>query len=77
MKYFIIIVAALCIITFVNVIIESYKENRRISFSNYQLKDMRADSKISKIWSEKAEFQQELIHKQESELEEFGEILNK
>lgn len=45
--------------------------------TNYQLKDMRSDSKISKIWSEKAEFQQELIHKQESELEEFGEILSK
>lgn len=45
--------------------------------TNYQLKDMHSDSKISKIWGEKAEFQQELIQKQESELEEFGKILSK
>lgn len=45
MKYFIMIVAALCIITFINVIIESYKENRRISFSNYKLKDKRISKK--------------------------------
>ena len=45
--------------------------------TNYQLKDMHSDSNISKIWSEKAEFQQELIQKQKSELEEFGEIVSK
>ncbi len=41
MKYIIIIVIALCVITLVNVLIESYRENRKISFSNYKIRDKR------------------------------------
>jgi hypothetical protein len=41
MKYFIGIILVLCIITLVNVIIESVRENRRISISNYKIKDRR------------------------------------
>ena len=39
MRIFLVVVIVLCIITLVNVLIESYRENRRISFSNYQLHD--------------------------------------
>lgn len=41
MKFFIAVVVLLCIVTLVNILIESYKENRRLSFSNYQLRDKR------------------------------------
>ena len=45
MKIFLVVVIVLCIITLVNVLIESYRENRRISFSNYQLHDRRIRKK--------------------------------
>lgn len=41
MKYFLIIVAALCVITLVNILLESHRENRKISFSSYRIKDKR------------------------------------
>lgn len=41
MKYFLIIVAALCVITLVNILLESHRENRKISFSGYRIKDKR------------------------------------
>lgn len=41
MKYFLIIVAALCVITLVNILLESHRENRKISFSSYKIKDKR------------------------------------
>lgn len=41
MKYFLIIVVALCVITFVNILLESHRENRKISFSSYRIKDKR------------------------------------
>lgn len=45
MRIFLVVVIVLCIITLVNVLIESYRENRRISFSNYQLHDRRIRKK--------------------------------
>lgn len=41
MKYFLIIVAALCVITLVNILLESHRENKKISFSSYRIKDKR------------------------------------
>lgn len=41
MKYFLIIVVALCVITLVNILLESHRENRKISFSSYRIKDKR------------------------------------
>lgn len=41
MKYFLIIAAALCVITLVNILLESHRENRKISFSSYRIKDRR------------------------------------
>lgn len=41
MKYFLIIVVALCVITLVNILLESHRENRKISFSSYRIKDRR------------------------------------
>ena len=41
MKYFLAVVVLAGVITLVNIIIESNKENRRISFSNYEIKDRR------------------------------------
>ena len=41
MKYFIAVIVILALITLINILIESYKENRRISFSNYKLHDKR------------------------------------
>lgn len=41
MIYVIDVVLAACVLTLVSIIRESWKENRRISFSNYQIKDRR------------------------------------
>ena len=41
MKYLLIIVVALCVITLVNILLESHRENRKISFSSYRIKDKR------------------------------------
>lgn len=41
MRYAIDVVIIACVLTLVNIIRESCKENRRISFSNYQIKDRR------------------------------------
>ena len=41
MKYFLIIVVSLCVITLVNILLESHRENRKISFSSYRIKDKR------------------------------------
>lgn len=41
MKYFIIVVIVCCVITAVNILIESHRENKRISFSNYRIRDPR------------------------------------
>lgn len=41
MIYAIDVVVIACVLTLVSIIKESYKENRRISFSNYQIKDRR------------------------------------
>lgn len=41
MKYFLIIVVALCVITLVNILLESHRENRKISFSSYRINDKR------------------------------------
>lgn len=41
MKYFIAIVVILALITLINILLESHKENRTISFSNYRIHDKR------------------------------------
>ncbi len=41
MKYFLIITVALCVITLVNILLESHRENRKISFSSYRIKGRR------------------------------------
>lgn len=44
---------------------------------HYGLKDLRSDQELSAIWKDKADFQQELIKKQQTELEEYGMIISK
>lgn len=41
MKYFIAIVVILALVTLINILLESHKENRTISFSNYRIHDKR------------------------------------
>lgn len=41
MKYFIAIVVVLALVTLINILLESHKENRTISFSNYRIHDKR------------------------------------
>lgn len=72
MKVFLIIVAALCLVTLVNVIIESLRENKKISFSTYRINDKRLkkDVKIVMISdlhnASYGEHNQKLIHAIES-----------
>ena len=43
----------------------------------YGLKDLRTDRELSAIWKGKADFQKELIKKQQTELKEYGMIVSK
>ena len=44
---------------------------------HYGLEDLHSDPEISAIWEEKSDFQQQLIKKQQTELEEYGMIVSK
>ena len=41
---------------------------------NYNLKDLRSDKEISKVWEEKAKQQEELKEAQLQELDKYGEL---
>lgn len=44
---------------------------------HYGLEDLHSDPELSVIWEEKSDFQQQLIKKQQTELEEYGMIVSK